>query len=76
VWPDVLTGTPCLLPTNAGFRRSDAGVPEYFLPPGKVLAAPAELHILSRMKLDTDADTRNLEVLITGAAQGDHACFA
>lgn len=28
------------------------------------------------MKLDPDADTRNLEALITGAAQGDHACFA
>ena len=41
-----------------------------------MLAAAAELHILSRMKLDPDADTRKLEALITGAAQGDHACFA
>lgn len=39
-------------------------------------AAQAELHILDRMKPDTEADTRSLEALIQGAARGDHACFA
>ena len=41
-----------------------------------MLAAGTELPILSRMKPDPDADTRSLQALIAGAAQGDHASFA
>jgi len=40
--------------------------------PGEIRKLP----ILSRMKLAPDPDTRSLQALIAGAAQGDHACFA
>jgi len=71
VWAGAASGLPG---TNAGRRKSDAFFRKKCpFPPA--FAAQAELPILSRMKL-ADTDTRSLQALIAGAAQGDHACFA
>ena len=73
MWAGAASGLPG---TNAGGRQSDAGFSKKILSIPCVLAAKAELPILSRMKLAPDTDTRSLQALIAGAGQGNHACFA